>query len=207
MTMQRAVLELSADVDEDNVRETAEFHMVGNVNINPRVEIDHLVASGSTATSVVTSRSGEATTKRAPYHLDLGAGSRIVEVDFLGWEGATDAGGDPVQWGVRNGGIYDATGANPLTQIDLLIEFLARGEYDSRARNAKLRYGEHSGGTNTAGEAYPDGAFSDYLHVVPLSASPVRDYEKPKSYNGSIILQETFAMDKPVDAVKKAEWG
>lgn len=216
MTMQKAVLELSADVDEDNTRETAEFHMVGDLRVNPRLQIDHLLGhEGSNLQSILTSRSGEVTAKRQGYYLDLGAGRHTIEIDFIGWEGATDGDGNPVQWGVRSGAdggtanqdILNATGDDPLTQAMLLEEYVRRGEYDSRAEHAKLRFGEYSGGTNTVGNAYPSGLHDDYLHVVPISCNLVRDVENPESFDGSIILQEAASIGSAVDAIMELEWG
>lgn len=215
--MNYAVLELEADADHDGTRETGVFYLVGNLEIQQNIDIDHLIGGiGSNINSIITSRT-EASPKRAGYYLDLGGGSHTFKVNFIGWEGAqADLNGDgdaeQFQWG-DGSGIWsdasaggsngaDATGGDPTRQVNLLAEYLRSGEFDSRAKHGKLRWGEYRDGKyhDSAGSA-PD----DYLHVVILDARLTRSSEAPVRFDGSMTMVEAEDWRDVVDAFGKLQ--
>lgn len=209
--LQKATLELDADIDGDGTKETGIFEMVGNLEIQQGMEVGFILASGQgSALNAVTSGTvdgiadlinadGEIT-NRAGFHLDLGGGRHTIELNFTGWEGAIDGDGNDLQWG--NTGdpsgvtVGDATGADPLTQMHVLMEYLRIGEFDSRYPHARLEFGEYA----------PTGLYDDYLHVVVRSVRENRTSESPITWDGSIILEETKNWTSVIDAVGRIEW-
>jgi len=151
MTLQRAVFRVSADVDNDGTAEDGEFHLYGNLELTPGLRTGYLLGgqTGATANAVTGDLTDRENVNRRPYYLDLGGGARTVEARFRGWEGAEDDDDNPVQWGNTGDPTTltkaDATGADPLTQIDVLMRYLTEGEIDSRDP-ATLEYGEYSSG-------------------------------------------------------------
>ena len=149
MTHQQATFRVSADVDDDGVQENGVFELYGNLELTVGVRTGYLVGgqTGSTANAIISDIVGQQEANRRPFYLDLGGGARTVEARFRGWEGAEDDDGNPVQWGnTGNAGSptkADATGADPLTQIDVLMRYLTEAEIDSR-NPATLEYGEYS---------------------------------------------------------------
>lgn len=149
MTLQKAILKLSADVDGDGTAENGEFHMVGNLEVTPKIIPNFVVGGrGSTVNSIISSLVGDGTNKRQNFFIDLGGGIHAVEISFRGWEGAQDDSGNNVQWGndsAQTKTQASATGQDPITQIDVLMRYLTVGEYDSR-NTGTLEYGEYSSG-------------------------------------------------------------
>lgn len=224
MTLERGVLELNADVDQDGTREKGVFHMVGGLQVRHRVEPLPVLLSGrgSLANAVAGSAVNEAQAlitgsptvemkKRAGFYLDLGGGRHVFELNFMGWEGAQDASGDDLQWGTsdtpgrvtNNGRLISATGQPAIEQMALLMEFLRIGEYDSRAEHAKWRFGEYHDGTYGSVQG---GEYEDYLHVhVEVGAGGMQAGETQK-FDGSITLIEIEDFGRPIDAVGEIAW-
>lgn len=224
MTLERGVLELTADIDQDGTRETGVFHLVGDLQIRQRVEPHPLLFSGrgsavnavvgsavDEAQNIITGSSVVEMRKRAGFYLDLGAGRHVFEVNFIGWEGAVDSGGNDLQWGTSatpgrqtdNSRLVSATGEPAITQMALLMEFLRIGEYDSRAEHAKFRFGEYHDGTYTATQG---GEYDDYLHVhVELGAGGMQA-DSDQKFDGSMTLIEIEDINRAVDAVGEITW-
>lgn len=224
MTLERGVLELDADVDQDGTRETGVFHLVGALQIRQRVEPRPVLFSGggSAVNAVVGSTvdelqnliTGQSTVemkKRAGFYLDLGGGRHVFEVNFMGWEGAIDADGNDLQWGTSatpgrvasNSRLVSATGEPAVTQMALLMEFLRLGEYDSRAEHARFRFGEYHDGTYTATQG---GEFEDYIHVhIELGAGGM-DAETFKKFDGSMTMVEIEDFNRAIDGVGEILW-
>lgn len=220
MTLHRATLELDADVDPGaSGKETGMFEMVGDLEVSESMNTMFFIASGQGSTvNAVTSGTIDAIsdllnsdteiTNRAGFHLDLGGGQHQFELNFLGWEGATDKDGNNVQWGDPNRpiGVANATGEAPLTQMQCLMEYLRIGEFDSRYPHARLRFGEYSGGTDPAGNAYPSGLYDEYIHVAVKNINMTRVAGEEVSFNGSLSLEETKNWTAAIDAVGRIEW-
>lgn len=219
--LQRVVLELDADVDPNSSgKETGMFEMVGNLSLTETTATDYIMASGQgSAINAVLSGNVDAVSdllnsdqeirNRAGFYLDLGGGEHTFEIQFQGWDGATDSAGNALQWGDPDrpvGSPANATGEGPLTQMHCFNEYLRVGEFDSRYPHARLRVGEYSGGTAPDGSSYPDGLYDDYLQVTVKNNSVTRDVEDKAQYTGGLMLAEAKNLSAPVDAIGRVEW-
>lgn len=141
--LQKAILTVEGDPDGDGNLETGEFHMAGNAEITPGIRTGYLVGGAAgNVNAFFGSLLGNGQSRQEGIFLGAGGGTREWEVSFRGWEGSD------LRWGdTGNGGTAtDATGEDPLTQIDVLLEYLSTADIDSRAP-ATLAYGQHwSGG-------------------------------------------------------------
>lgn len=142
MTLQRAELTLSADVDNDGNQEDGTFVFEDDVSVQPQVRTGFVIGGrGSEVNSIIQDNVGDGTSSRAGVYLDLGGGQHIVEIEFSNWKGS------PVQWGNTGDDTTltqaDATGADPITQIGVLMRYLTVGTFDS-VQPATLEYGEFS---------------------------------------------------------------
>lgn len=204
------------------------FVIVGDAEIQQDISVNFFMMSGQGSTlSAVTSSTintvsdiiadNPAEAARAGFHLDLGGGKHRIQINFTGWEGAQadvddDGSLEYLQWGntgdetsVTAG---DATGADPITQMNMLAQYIRLGEFDSRAVHGKLRFGEYSGGNDPYGGSYSDGVFPDdnYIHVVVDRLVADRTSEDPESWSGSLYLTETKNWTAPLDSVKDLEF-
>lgn len=198
-TLQKAVLTVDADVDGDGAAETGEFHMAGNLEVTPGLRTGYLVGGrGSTVNSILSSTLGDGSNVRQGFYLDLGGGAHTVDIQFRGWEGATDQSGTPVQWG--NEGVddtptkADATGADPITQIDVLMRYLTRAEIDSRSP-ATLEYGEYSSG----------GLYSA-MNVVVEGPNFTRSAQDGSWFDGSLTCIRAADLNDALDAIKQVDY-
>lgn len=212
----KGVLELDADVDNDGTQETGVFWFVGNAEVSENIQIQPLMFTGQgSAVNAITTRSleqvgdlidasGVYTIGRRGFTLDLGGGQHGFSVNFQGWEGAQDANGNPVTWGTSDGSYFDATGDSPAKQKAVFFEFLRRGEYDSRAENARFRYGEYSDGTYSRDGVNTD--LDDYIHVEPRVIELTRTAEDPLRYSGHLEMREIAKWDEVIDAIGEVAW-
>jgi hypothetical protein len=217
MTMEhKAVLELDADVDNDNDTEKGVFWFAGDLEYGQTLQILPLLLSGQGSTlSAITSNSidtvgdildadtGKPIT-RAGYALEMGGGRHQFQINWTGWEGAQDANGNDVQWGTKDGSYYDATGEGPVKQMSVLMEFLRYGEYDSRAADARLRWGEYSDGTYSRDGS--DTPLDNYIQVFPRMTTLNRTAEDTVSYDGSLDMLEIHNWTGIIDQIKEVEW-
>lgn len=195
MTLDKAILKVSADVDGDGAEEDGEFHMVGNLEIQPGLRTGFIVdGQGGSVNSVIASLLGDGQSKRQAFYLDLGGGAHVVEIQFRGWEGAT-VDGSNLQWGndaSQSKTQASATGQDPLTQIDVLMRYLTIAEIDSR-NPATLEYGEYSA----------DGLY-DPLDVVvegPTMTDAAQD--GPSYYDGTMTCISTADLTDMYDAKQR----
>ncbi|KZX49301.1 hypothetical protein [Haloarcula sp. K1] len=189
MTLHKAILTVEADVDGDGTFETGEFHMAGNIEIVPSLRTGFVLDNrGSTINSVVSSTVGSGESKRKGIYLDLGGGVRSVEVSFDGWEGSSEQWGDTGDGGPTKA---DATGEDPLTQLEVLFQYLSVAEIDSR-NPATLEYGEH----------YSDGLY-DPLDVVLESPQGTRTAENGSTFSGSLAFLSVQAISDVVDGANR----
>lgn len=205
MTLQQAELRIRADVDGDGSDESGLFVFKGNTTVNPQIRTNFTVGGrGSQANNVIDEGTdfvqntaedfgigdGASNSKppsRAGFYLDLGGGKHLIEIEFDSWEGSS------LQWGNTGDTSQvtqaDATGADPLTQMSVLMRYLNLGRSDSRTP-ASLSYGE-----------YAQGGLYEPIDVVVADLSVQRSAEDGSWFTGSITLLETLRSDAPLDGV------
>jgi hypothetical protein len=201
-SLDRAVIEIDADVDGDGSDETGVFHMVGDLEIQQIVRPDPILGPELQNIQSAIRRilnDGEANRKGA--YVDIGAGRHAFEFNFLGWEGAQDSDGNPVQWGNTGTGgtVGDATGEDPLVQMQVFHRYLQVAVVDS-FNPARLYVGEYTDGTYGT-----EGRYSQYtpMKVMLETQRGVRDAMNPNSYDGSITAVEVLNLEGMVDVARR----
>lgn len=195
--LQRAKLSITADPDGDGVDETGVFEMVGDLETRPNIEPAFIVGGrGSLAISLLSELAGAGESKRKQFFIEAGAGARTVEFAFRGWKGAIDESGSAVQWGDSSTverTKTNATGQDPITQIDVLMKYLETAEIDSRKNNlATLEYGEFS----------TDGLYSP-LDVVVRGPTMSRVAEDGSWFRGEMTCIAAADLDDLWDAAEQ----
>lgn len=200
--LDRGVLELTADVDDDGTQETGAFHLVGNVSITQEVQKDYLMENtASGLISFVSDIAGFDIEKRKGIYADIGAGAHIFEIEFIGWDGATDGNGDPVPWGDgSNTYPADATQEGPLRQLQCFNRYLQLSTTDSR-NPATLHVGE-----------YTDGSYGDDGEFAPLKVAVqgprnTHSAEDFSSFDGTFTALEVLQLDQAIDLVERLKRG
>jgi hypothetical protein len=209
VTLSRAVLQLPpTDVDGDGTDESGEFHMAGDLEIAPAIRTGFLIGGrGSQVNNILARAAGAGESSQGGFFLDLGAGARTVSVKFSSWKGARDSDGNPLQWGNEGADDAptkaDATGADAITQIDVLMQYLAVGRVDSSSP-ATLHYGEHH-----TTSVHPDGedGLYDPLNVVIETPDLTRPTGEGNSFSGEITFVEAAAIEEVHDAAGQLEIG
>lgn len=192
--LQRAKLEIDADVDGDGADESGVFEMVGNLSITPGLRTGYLVGGrGSTILSIIANQANLGESKRRQFFVEAGGGAHSIEINFRGWKGAVDENGNAVQWGNTGSGgtVADATGEDPISQIDVLMQYLLVGEIDSR-NPATLKYGEYSN----------QGRYSP-LDVVVEGPQFTRAAEDGSWFDGSMVLISAADLNELWDAAEQ----
>lgn len=197
MTLQRAVLEISGDIDNTSV--DGEFHMVGNLtageSVQPRFLLGNQLPNWNTTVQGILGNAG-----RRGLYKDQGAGLHTFEFEFKGWEGAVDKDGNNVPWGdtTKNApSVYNATGADPITQIQVLNNYIRWINIDS-FQPAKLRIGEYD----------PSGlsGFADHLNVAPQQTRGLKASEDYSQFTGTMTVVEVERMDVAIEAASRVPW-
>lgn len=200
--LDRGVLELTADVDDDGTQETGAFHLVGNVSITQEVQKDYWFENtASGLVSLVSDISSLELEQRKGLYLDVGAGAHIFEIEFIGWDGATDGDGNPVPWGDGSGTFpADATQDEPLRQLQCFNRYLQLSTTDS-FNPATLHLGEYSDGTYGS-----NGAF-DPLKVAIQGPRNSKAYEQFSSFDGTFTAIEVLQADQAIDLITRGKRG
>lgn len=189
--LQGARLELRADADQDGTREDATFRMP-SVDANPSIRTGHLIGGrGSTINNIIQQTVSGEDAQNSGFHLSLGGGAHIVELQFRGWEGSDAQWGASPDPGVQNQ--TSATGAAAITQLDVLMRYLLVGEYDSRQEasdTAVLHYGQYSDEGRYAG-----------IPVAFEQPSFSKTRDEPSSFTGTITCLATGSFNEVVDAL------
>lgn len=210
-TLDRAIVEMSADVDGDGNTENGRFHMVGNVTVSEQVEPDYWFGGrGSTINSVINRTLLDKAGGRQQFYLDLGAGSHIHEIEFMGWEGAKDSDGNDVLWGDPNaqkGTVANATSQDALVQMQTFNKYLKNGIVDSFSP-AYLHVGEWTDGIYNNGDPIEacngeEGLFGKPLKIVLMGPRMVKASEEFKTFNGSYQAVETLEIDQFIDSTRQ----
>lgn len=199
MLRDRAILDLPSGnigAPDDPVQGT--FVLAGNLNITPSFRTGYVVGGrGSSINNVIQQVSGSDGEKGKGFFIDLGDGAHVIEVEFRGWVGAEVPSGydsdgkptgyEPVQWG--NTGdpstktYADATGEHPLSQLNVLEQYLRHITIDSRD-TATVQYGEFSG----------DGMYES-LDVVLEGPQFTRASDQNASFDGTMTMIEAAKIE------------
>lgn len=208
-SLDRAVIEIDADVDGDGSDEKGVFKMVGDLEIQQVVRPDPILGPELQNIQSAVRRvlnDGEANRKGA--YVDIGAGRHAFEINFLGWTGAEDSNGNAVQWGNTGTGgtVGDATGEDPLVQMQVFHRYLQVGVIDS-FNPARMWVGEYAGAeSDDTGNVYgTEGRFKKYtpLKVILETGRGVRDSQNPNSYDGTITAVEVMNLEGTVDVARR----
>jgi len=196
-------LHLYGDPDGNGSRE-AIFEMLAGGEETGLVAAHHLeygyITGGGTKSAAVTSTFNDqlgdgSNTKKI--HTASGGAEHRVELDFQGWEGAKNPDtGEVLQWGDTGDDSsltkWDATGEKPLTQMQVLVNWLRNLPVDS--------------GTNpTVGQATLEvGEYSENGVMSPLNVvldGPTVEYTslRPSTFDGSITCIETVDLAGAID--------
>lgn len=192
--LQRAILRIKADVDGDGTKETGEFHMMGNLVATPSIRTGFLVGGrGSSLLSIISNLVGAGDSLRRQFFIEAGGGAHAIEIEFSSWEGAQDEAGNPVQWGNTGlgGTVGDATGEDPISQIDVLMWYQMVADVDSR-EPAVLEYGEFS----------QQGRY-DPLDVVIEGPNFTRAAEDGEWFDGRMTLISAADLNEYWDAAEQ----
>lgn len=209
-------LEIEADVDGDGSQETGRFVLAGNVTVAEQVQLDYLFSNKGGKLNAIIGGSAEkqlnidkqTANRRRGIWVDVGAGAQIYEIDFTGWQGATvperDSSGTvvgrkPLRWGntgnpdtLTKG---DATGADALTQIQVLNRYLIKGTTDS-VSPATFEVGEYS----------PDGLYDGPLEVAIQGPKHVRTSESDSTFDGTFTAVTVENINDYKDALDRVEF-
>lgn len=215
MTQQRAKLTLEANVDPGTSgADTGTFEFLGDLVVENRIQPAFVLGgTGSTFNAIFQSaldRSGdtldilgsELPQKRAGVYLDPGGGRHVFQLEFRGWDGATDQDGTDLTWGDTSratGTPANATGETATRQMQVLARYLKQGEFDSRGVNAILSWGEYSVGGLFEGELDSLGG-EQGLHVAVEEATMTRR-EEGAVFDGTLVLAEAVHYANPLDAI------
>ena len=91
MSLDKAILEIDADVDNDGSLETGVFVMSGNIEIQEEVRPSYAIeAFGAGAITTAQTALQLDEPSRRGLSLDIGAGQHTFEIDFTGWSGSSE---------------------------------------------------------------------------------------------------------------------
>ena len=190
MTLNKAVLYVDSDVDGDGTTENGEFHFTGNLEVTPSLRTGYLIGGrGSAVNNILSQAVGAGESKRKQFFLEAGGGAHTVEVNFSGWEGS-ETWGDPDE---PVGSKANATGEQPVSQIDVLMQYLITAQIDS-TNPAKLEYGEYS----SSGRFEP-------LDVVIEGPQMTRAAEDGSWFDGTITFIAAADIRELLDAQSRRE--
>jgi hypothetical protein len=188
MTLNKAILRVSSDVDGDGSVEDGEFHM-RDVEVSPSLRTGFLIGGrGSTINNVIAQTVGAGDSKRRQFFLEEGGGAHTIEISFRSWEGSDETWGDPSE---PVGSQANASGEQPIAQVDVLMKYLLTAEIDSRAP-ATLEYGEYS----------ESGRFSP-LPVVLEGPQMTRAAEDGSWFDGSMTCIAAADIQQVFDAAAR----
>ena len=130
-------------------------------------------------------------------YVDAGGGSHIVEVDFINWEGSSKQWGDTSE---TAGSPANGTDEDPLTQMNVLHNYMKYGRFDSLFNNASLSFGKYS---SSSSSPWPDKL--DVAIESPLTAHDVQE-DGATIVDGSVTFVEIQPLDEAIDAVASLEY-
>lgn len=136
----------------------------------------------------VTNANVQADGKRQQARLDTGGGVHVTQISLRNWEGSTD------RWGETDSGNWDATGAAPTTQLQVLDNAFRRIKVDSNA-SITLECEEYSS----------SGRF-DPLGVAPLSTNIGFDPDTQAStFEADLEFADVLDLRRVADSLLREE--
>lgn len=199
MTLNGAVLTIpNVDIDGDGTAETGRF-VVRDVEINFSVRTEYAVGGrNGAANSAVANLVDAGESVRKDVHLDVGTGRHVVELSFSAWQGSDEQWGDTGDPAALTPG--DATGEDPVTQMQMLDRYLSVGRIDSH-NPARLEVGQY-----TADGAWDTADLGvDHLDVVVEGPENAYSTDRPSTYDGTLTCIETVDLNRPLDATTRSE--
>lgn len=192
----KVIVTVNGDPDGGGARDHI-FEMVAGgdegLSIRPYLRTGYLIAGrGNLVNTIIQEFTDSGESPRKGFYFDAGNGEYIHEIDFQGWEGAQYE-GQALQWGDTgddsNITATDATGADPITQIQILLYVIRNVQIDSR-NPATLEFGQHS-----------DGGVLDPLDVVFEEPGAVHQGSTPSTFDGSLTCIEAASLEEAWDAI------
>ena len=124
--------------------------------------------------------------KRQQARLDTGSGPHVTSIRFTSWKDSTQ------RWGATDGSAWDAGGADPRTQLQVLDNALRSIRVDSTAP-ILLEVGEYSS----------SGRFSP-LEVAPTQSGLEFDVDEDVSQvRGEVSFVDVLALEQAIDMVEQ----
>ncbi|WP_135851296.1 hypothetical protein [Halorussus salinus] len=189
----------NVDVNGDGEMETGVFVM-RDVEIDFSVRTEFAVGGrGGEANTAISELVGDGESTRKGIHLDAGTGDHVVDISFSGWRGSDG------QWGDTGDPTEltpsDATGEEPVTQMQMLDRYLSVGEVDS-TNPAELEVGQY-----TSDGVWDTPALGvDHLDVVVKGPENAYATDRPSTYDGTITCVETTDLSRPLDATRRNDY-
>lgn len=200
--LDRATLEIDADVDQDGTTENGVFEMAGDIQITEETNPSYLIGGrGSTINAILGDIIQDQAGRRRQIYVDVGAGSHLFEIQFLGWKGAIDSAGNELTWGDSSetkGTIANATGQGPQEQINVFHRYIKFARMGSVFEDVRLKIGMYNPTTSAN--------WPDYLTVAlerPRHTAAAEEFEQ---YDGSITCVEVQPVSGTIDAVNRLEY-
>lgn len=183
-------LSVTGDPDGDGSQETGTFVLEGNLVITPGIRTGYLLSNtAGNLNAFFGSLLSDSQSRQEGLFLNLGAGARSWTVEFLQWEGSTG------QWGDTGSGgsATDATDDGALTQLEVLLEYLATADIDSRSP-ATWEYGQHH-----------SGGYYSSVDVVLEQPQMTKAAEDGSWFTGSITLLAAADITEIIDGSAERE--
>lgn len=207
MLRDRAILDLpEGDIGSPDDPVQGRFVLAGNLEISINFRTGFIIGGrGSAINNVIQTATGGDGEKGKGFFIDLGEGGHVIECLFRGWDGARvpsgyDGNGKPTGWESAQWGntgdpdektYADATAAHPLSQVNVLEQYLRHIRIDS-SQSATVQYGEFS----------DDGMYGP-LDVVLEGPQFTRSYDRMSSFDGTLTMIEAAAIEDVYSAAER----
>lgn len=185
-------IEVDADPDNDGQTETGVFEITGGVqgraSYGEEVQVDPVIGgAGATANAIVQDYIFGEQHRRRGIYIDLGDGAHIFDVSFNGWKGSDN------QWGDGSGSLpADATGEDPITQMQIFMHYLRTGTTDS-LNPARVTFGQY----------HPNGALDDELYMYIDGPRGNHAPTDNSTFDGTMQMVEVERLDVPIDVIER----
>lgn len=180
---------------------SGEFHMVGDLMITEGTRTGYLTeGSGSTAWSFIQGLTGGGDSSRKGAYIEGGGGIHMVEIEFTGWQGSTDADGNQLQWGdTGNGGTKtDATGEKALAQIQCLTHYMNTHNVGSLADDLPtIEFGERSSDSDSK---------YDPMEVALEGPNMTKQGDNGEWFDGQLTCLAAIDLRSALDSVVDVPW-